>query len=153
MAVRAEHHTFGTDHIGTQVAEQFANFIGGGIAHGVGHVQCGGAGSHCGVEDVHQKITFGAKRIFGRKLNIIHMLARQRYTHDGVLDHLLAAHVQFELTMQRAGGNEGVDARRGGTVQGACAGFDIAGVAARQCGNRGGAHVAGDGVHRAEIGR
>ena len=50
--------------------------------------------------------------------------------------HLLRRHLQFVLHMQRAGGEEGVDARPRGVAQGLPGAIDVGAVGARQPGDR-----------------
>ena len=79
------------------------------------------------------------------------MLAREFHAHDHVLDDLCAAHAELVLAMQRAGRDEGMDARRSGAIERARAGFDIPRMATGEGGDRRAAHLARNGVNGAEI--
>jgi hypothetical protein len=65
------------------------------------------------VEYAHQEIDVGAHRIFGRKLDIVRVLACPADRLDGLLDHLIGRHAQLLLHVDRAGRDEGVDAAAG----------------------------------------
>ncbi len=151
VAVAAEDHVVGADHFALEAGEQLAHFFGRAVADGVGHVQRGRARSNRGAEDLDQVFGFGADRILGRKLDVVDVLARQRYCGDRRRQHLVLVHVQLVQSVQRAGRDEGVDARALGFLDGARAGLDIAAGGARQAGNRGAAHFAGNARNCGEI--
>ncbi len=130
--MRAEDDLVGTFHAGDQTREHAADFFRRGEADRVGQIDRGGAGGDRHAGDLGQEIFFGASCILGRKFHIVDIAARQRYVPVHRFQHLLAAHAQLVLAMQRAGGQEHMQARVCSCFQRLGRGFDIGLQAARQ---------------------
>ncbi|EEF93541.1 hypothetical protein CATMIT_01827, partial [Catenibacterium mitsuokai DSM 15897] len=152
VAVGAEHRFFGVAHVGTQVFEQRADLAGRGVADGVGDVQRARAGGDRRAADLDQVLGLGAQRVLAGELDVVDIAARLLDRGDGAFQHLLPVQVELVLAVQRAGGDEHMDARLGRAFQRARAGFDVAGVTARQGRQRRGAHFAHDRAHALEVG-
>lgn len=132
VAVRAEDDLVGTFHAGDQAREHATDFFRRGEADRVGQIDRGGAGGDRHAGDLGQEIFFGAGCILGRKFHIVDIAARQRHVSVHRFQHLLAAHAQLVLAVQRAGGQEHMQARVCGCLQRLGRGFDIGLQAARQ---------------------
>lgn len=147
VAVRAEDHGVGTFHAGDQAREHAADFFRRGKAHRVRQIDRGGTGSDRHARHLGQEILFGAGGVFGGELDVVDIAARQRHMLVHRLQHLLAAHAQLVLAVQRAGGQEDMQARIGGCLQRTCRGFDVGLQAARQHRQRGATQLAADHRH------
>jgi hypothetical protein len=114
----------GEDHAGDfhaidQILDQRAEFLGGGVADGVGDVQRVGPGlGHGGVE-VDQVVAVAAGHVLGGELDVVGVGAGQFDGLDGAPDVLLAGDLEHVLQVDVGAGAEGVDA-----TQLAAAGFD-----------------------------
>jgi hypothetical protein len=87
-----------------------ANCSGHVVADGVGHVDGLRAGLDHGLEDAHQEIDLGAAGVLGRELDVVGVFARPADRLHRLLDDLVGRHAQLLLHVDRAGGDEGVDA-------------------------------------------
>ena len=97
-------------HVLAQVAEQLREFVRHRVADGVRNVDRGGAGFDDGFDHLREEIELGARGVFGRELDVIAELARDLHALDRRADDLLLRHVELELAMDGAGGEEHVDA-------------------------------------------
>jgi len=114
----------------TDVGEDFAVGLGGGVADGVGHVDRGGAGLDGGVDDLFQEVELRAAGVFGGELDVIRVLAGGGNRVDGELDDVFLALAQLVLAVDLAGGAEDVDAAGLGVLDGLAGAFDVLGVTA-----------------------
>ena len=64
------------------------------------------------LEHAAQEVRVGAVAVLGRELHVGAQVAREAHRQLGLLEHLVGRHAQLLLHVQRAGGDEGVDARR-----------------------------------------
>ena len=65
-----------------------------------------------GLEDAAEEIHVGAHRVLGRELHVVGEAARELHRPHGGLQHRVRLHAQLVLHVDRAGGDERVDARR-----------------------------------------
>ena len=112
VAVRRPDHLVGIRHALDQLLHALAPQGGNAVADGVGHVERFGAGLDHLVEDADQKIHVGAHRILGREFDVVGIFERELDRLDRRLDHLVGLHAQLLFHVDRAGGDEGVDAAR-----------------------------------------
>jgi hypothetical protein len=77
--------------------------------------------------------------------------ARQLDGGDGFLQHLLLAFLELVYEVNRAGGDEGVDARAFGVLQALGGALHVQGAAAGQCGHLRPGELAADGIDGLEI--
>ena len=94
-----------------QVADELAVQLGDRVAHGVGDVDRGRAFGDHRLEHAAQEVGVGAVAVLGRELDVAAQVAREAHRQPGLLEHLVGRHAQLLLHVQRAGGDEGVDAR------------------------------------------
>src|SRR3546814_8699175 len=84
----------------------------------------------------------GACAGLGRPLDVVAEVAGVADTVDHRLVHRLRLHLELELHVQRAGGDEGVDARGRGALQGLGGAVDVAaGGAGEACNARSEEHT------------
>ena len=62
------------------------------------------------LEDAAQEIDVRAPRVLGGELDVVGVLARELHRLHRRLEHLVGLHAQLLLHVDRAGGDEGVDA-------------------------------------------
>ena len=127
-----------------QALEQAADLRRRGVAQGVGHVDGGGAGGDRRGDHFGQEILLGAGAVLGGEFDVVDEAARVRDAGRGQVQHLLLAHAQLVLAMQRAGGDEQVQARLRRRLQRARRDLDVVGQAARQHAQGGVAQFARD---------
>ena len=132
-----------------------AYWLGHRVADGVGDVDRGGAGFDGLFDDLGEEIEFGAGGVFGRELDVVaHSPWRAgRLRRPGWTISSLAI-LQLELAMDGAGGEEDVDARLGGVLQGARPARSMsAGLQRARPQMIGPCDLARDRLHRLEIAR
>ena len=131
-----------------------AYWLGHGVADRVGDVDRGGAG----LDGAPRRPRPGNPARCGRRPPARTRCPRctavaRLHALDGPADDLLLGHLELELAMDGAGGQEDVDARLRAVAQGFTGAVDVGGVAASQAANDRSLHLAGDGLHRLEIAR
>ena len=153
VAVRGEHDALRIDgrNALAHFAEHLAVFLRGGVAHGVGHVDGGGAGFDGDAHHLDQKIAIGAGRVFGRKLDVVGQRARQAHRFAAELERLGAADLQLVFQMQIARRQEDVDAGAVGKLQRAGGHLDVFGLGAGQRRDARLAYGLGDGGDGREV--
>ena len=78
-----------------------------------------------GLRNGFQVLGLGARAVLGRKLHVVHMAPRQLHRGHGFVQHLRPRLFELVLQMNVAGGDEGVDARPPGVLQGLGGAFHI----------------------------
>jgi hypothetical protein len=151
MAMRAEGDAVDAAHLALQPPDQFEVFTGRGEADRIRHVDRAGTGLDDGAEQLDEEVGFGARRVFGRELDVLAQGTRLAHAGDRTLDDLGLAHAQFHFAMDRARRDEDVDARLRGVLQCCGRGADIGLVAARQPANLRIADTACDRLHGVEV--
>ncbi len=104
----------------------------GGVAHGVGHIDGGGAGLDGDAHHLHQKVAVRAGGVLGRKLHVVAQRARQAHRFAAEVQRLRAADLQLVFEMQIARSQKDVDAGAVGKLQGARGHLDVFGLGAGQ---------------------
>jgi hypothetical protein len=104
-------------------------------------------------EHAAQEIHFGAHRVLGGELDVVGVFVRQLDRLDRRLDHLIGLHAQLLFHVDRAGGDEGVDAPRRGRLDRLAGGAHVAFVGARQRADRGVLDGFGNGADRFGVAR
>ena len=132
-------------------AEHLAVFFGRGVAHGVGHVDGGGAGFDGDAHHLDQKVAIGAGGVFGRELDIVDKRAGQAHGFAGAVERLLAADLELVFEVQVARGEEDVDAGAVGKLDRAGGHLDVFLLGARQGGDARLANGLGDGGDGGEV--
>ncbi len=90
--------------------EHAFHVLGQRVADGVGQVDRGGTGADRRLGAAAEEVDVAARRVLGRPLHVIGMLACQGDGIDGGGDHLVGLHAQLVFHVQRAGGDDDVDA-------------------------------------------
>ena len=147
VAVDGDVHILDAVHILPQVADQIVHLLGGGVAHGVGDIQCGGAGGNGPLIAPGQELPIGAGGVLGRELNIVAVVLGIGHHFADALEDLLAAHLQLIFHVDVAGGQEHMDAGVLCALHRVPGNVDIAlGTAGKACHHRL-FHRSGDGLH------
>ena len=81
------------------------------VADGVGNVDRRRPRLDRGLDTAAQEIMLGARAVLRRPLDVVGMVARVGHAVDDRPVHLFRLHLELEFHVQRAGRNEGVDAR------------------------------------------
>src|SRR5207248_8998833 len=102
------------------------------VADGVGDVDRGGPRLDGLLDDLGEEVELGARGVLRRELDVGAVGARPADALDGPAEDLVLGHVQLELAVYGAGGEEDVDARARGLGQGGPGAVDVGVVAARQ---------------------
>ena len=144
VAVDADHRLVDVGHPVLQHGDAAAHFRRRGVAHGVRDVDGRGPGLDRRLDDLAQKVVFGAGRVLRRKLHVVAVLDGPLHAGHGPLDDLFAGHPQLEFAMDRAGRQEHVDPRPRGLLQRLPGPVDVRFVAASQAAHRGSANRLGD---------
>ena len=110
VAVHREPHAVDAAHVLAQVAEQLRELVRHRVADGVGDVDGGGAGRDRRLDHLRQELELGARGVLGRELDVLAQLARALHALGRGAQDLLLRHVELVLAMDRAGGEEHVDA-------------------------------------------
>ena len=100
-----------------QRLDEVAIQLGYGITHGVGHVDGGGTLGDHRLEHTAEEVRVAAVAVFGAELDVTDQIARKAHRLLGLFQHLVRRHAQLLFHVQRAGGNERVDARTVGTLE------------------------------------
>ena len=124
-----------------------------GVADGVGDVDRRGAGFDDALDDLGEEVELGAGGVFRRELDVVADGLGALDALDGPADDLVLGHLELELAMDGAGGQEDVDARPRRIAERCPGAVDVVGVAAGQAADDRALDLAGDGLHRLEIAR
>ena len=151
VAVNGDDRLVDVRHAVHQHGDQRGEFLGHRIADGVRNIDRAGAALDRRLDAAAKEVMLAAGTILGRPLDIVAELARIADAVGDRLMHLLRLHLQLELHMQRAGGDEGMDARAGGALQRFPGAIDVAARRARQAGDGRCFRLAGDLAHRLEV--
>src|SRR5688500_4961077 len=131
--------------------DQLAELLRHRVAHGIRDVDGAGALLDHRLEHAAEEIEVRARAVLGRELDVRAGVAREAHRQLRLLEHLLGRHAQLLFHVQRAGGDEGVDAPGFRAGQRIDAALDVAVVGAAQAAYRRVLHRVGDGAHRFEI--
>ena len=132
---------------GTRVAQhrdQLEIFLRRRIAHRVGNIDRGGARPDRQFHAAAEEIALGAGGVLGAPFHIVGEVARARDRRADRIEHRVRAHLQLVLHMDRAGGDEGVDARTLGALERFAGAVDILEAGARQAADHRVLHALGD---------
>src|SRR5690606_14186894 len=148
---RDEHVLAVTLHLGDDAADHLAVVPGGGEPDGVGDVDRGRTGVHRGLAHGDHELDVGTGGVLGGVLDVVGVLtgAGHARLHRG--EHLLLAHLQLVLHVDGRGGQEGVDPRAGGVLDGLPGGVDVHRVGPGQSRHHGPVDLAGDALYRLEV--
>src|SRR5690606_28067846 len=91
---------------------------GDGVAHGVGDVQRAGAVVDGDLEHLAHEVEVRAGRVLGRELDVVGVAASVRHRLGRLGLHLVGGHAQLVAHVDLAGGQEDVDARPVGRLDG-----------------------------------
>ena len=125
--------------------------LGHGIADRIGNIDGGGTLGNHGLADSHQEVHVAAVAVFGAEFDIGHQVARKSHRAARLLQYFFRAHAQLHFHVQRAGGNEGVDARPFAALQRIGGAADVAIVGACQRTDGGVLDGVGNGLDALEI--
>src|SRR5687768_15615804 len=151
VAVHAPHRLVRVGHLLPDSPDEFAELLRHRVAHGVRDVDGGGAFLDHRLEHAAEEIEVGARPVLGRELDVRAGIPRIAHREPGLLVHLLGRHAQLLFHVQRAGGDEGVDAPGVRPLQRVDAALDVAVVRAAQAAHGRVPDGAGDGAHRLEV--
>ena len=132
VAMRREDGLIRVRHALAQHLDHLVELLRHGVADGVGHVDRGSAGLDRGLHAAAQEIRLGARCVHRRPFHIVGMRAGPRHRGDHDLEHLLRAHLQLILPVDRRGADEGVDAAPLGMAHRFARPVDVLRIAARQ---------------------
>ena len=111
MAMHRPHRLIGIRNALAQIADQAAELLRHRVADGIRHVDGRRPRFDHLFEDAAQKIEIRTAGVFGRKLDIVGVFARPFDRAHSLVDHLRRLHAQFLFHVDRAGRDEGVNAR------------------------------------------
>ncbi len=110
VAMHRERHAPDATHVLAQVAEQLGELVRHRVADRVGMLTVVAPASITASTTSARNSRFGARGVLGRELDVVAELARDLHALDGAADDLVLRHVELVLAMDRAGGEEHVDA-------------------------------------------
>ena len=116
VAVNADHGLIDVGHAFFERANDIAVLRRRGVANRVGNVDGGGAGRDGGFDDLAEEIDFGAGGVFGREFDVVAIADGALHAGDRAVNDFVLIHLEFELAMDGAGGEEDVDPRRRGRL-------------------------------------
>src|SRR4051812_10638497 len=151
VAMDAPHRLVRVRYTLAQLADELAELLRHGVADRVRNVDGSGALLDHRFQHAAKEIDLRAAAVLRRELDVRAMLAREAYRELRLLVHLLRRHAQLLLHVQRARGDEGVDAPGPRVLQRIDAALDVAVVRAAQAAHHRVLHRAGDGAHRLEV--
>ena len=123
-------------HVLLQVPEDRPELLGRRVAHRVGDVDRGGSRVDRLFDHFAEKIQLGACRVLRRELHVVAVPGRPAHHLDGRCDDLRLVHLQLELAVDRAGGQEYVEASLLGILQRRPRTIDVLDPTPRQAANR-----------------
>ena len=143
---------FGTRSL--QRADHAGVLRGHGVADGVGDVDRRRAGLDRRLDDLAEEVELGAGGVLGGELDVVAVAlgpAARSSTARSMI--FVAGHLELELAVDRAGGQEDVDPRRLGVLERLPGAVDVALVAAGQAADGRAGDLGGDRADRLEVAR
>ena len=131
--------------------EPLGVLLGNAVADGVGDVERRRAGVDRDLQHLAHEVEVRSGRVLRRELDVVGVLLGVGDGATGLDLHLIGRHPQLVLHVDLAGGDEDVDAGRGGRLDGLPAPVDVGQRGAGQPTDDGAAHGGGDGLHRFEV--
>ena len=151
MAVHAENGLVAVGRVLDDVLDEGREFVRLGIAHGIGQVDGGRPGLDGRLHHPAEEILVRTGGVLGGEFHVVG-IARAA-THPGLdhLEHHLRLLAQLVLHVQGRRGEEGVDARTPGHLDGLPAAVDVVVHATGQTGDLDVARLLGDAAHGLEV--
>src|SRR5919198_3118655 len=135
-----------------QLAHEFAELLRHRVAHRVRDVDRGRAFVDHRLEHAAEEVELGAAAVFRRELDVGAGIAGKAHREPRLLIDLFRRHAQLLLHVERARGDERMDAPRTlGPLERVDAALDVAVVRPAQAADGGLLHGIGDGAHRLEV--
>src|SRR5207245_4286643 len=106
-------------------------------ADGVGNVDRRRALLDRGLDDLGHELDVGAASVLGGELDVVAVLLRVRDRRSRLPEHVLASGLELTLDVDVRGGDEGVDARALGVLDGVPGCVDVLRRRAREAADRG----------------
>ena len=125
VAMHRDHRLVDVRHTVLDHADEIRELLGIGVADGVRDVDGGGASGDRAFDTTTKEIMLGPRAVLTGPLDVIDMVSRARHAVNHRLMHLIGRHLQLDAHMQRAGGDERVDALSLGRLQGLRRTIDI----------------------------
>jgi hypothetical protein len=135
VAMHRDHRLVDVRHAVHQHRDEGAELLRQGVADGVGNVDRAGPRPDRALDAAAQEVVLAARAVLGRPLDVGAQIAGVGDAVDDRLMDRLGRHLQLELHMQRAGRDEGVDARPGGAGQRLPGPVDVLARGPRQAGH------------------
>ncbi len=110
MAVGGKNDFFGAGHAAAEHGKNAFHVFGDGVADGVRDVDGGGTRDDGGFDAAAQKVRFGAAAVFGGPFHVVHEFAGEGDGGAGEFEDRVRLHFQLVFHVERAGGEEDVDA-------------------------------------------
>ena len=110
MAVHGKNGAVDIRYMFLHVADHVIILRGRGEAHGIRQVHRGSPGIDDRLDHLRQVVELRAAGVLGGELHVIHQALGETHPGHGHGDDLLLALLELELAVQRAGGQESVDA-------------------------------------------
>ena len=151
VAVDRELDVPGLLHVLQDVGDQGLHLGGGGVAHGVGEVDHGRAVLNGDPDHLGQELQIGAGGVLGGKLHVRGILLGVGRHGGSPLQDLLGGHLQLVLHVEGAGGDEQVNPRVGGVLDGLPGGVDVLLGGPGQRGHGAVLYLPGDGLDRLKV--
>src|SRR5712692_8372432 len=152
VAMHAPHRLVRVRYFFPDFSYQFAELLRYGITDGVGNVDGGRAFLDRRLEHAAQEVELRARAVLGRELDVRAGFPGVAHREPCRLEHLLGRHPELLLHVQRAGGDEGMDAPGSFRVlQRVDAALDVAVVRAAQAADRRLPDGLRDRAHRLEV--
>ncbi len=134
-----------------QVADGGGVLLRHGVANRVRDVDRGRSRLDGSLHDFRQEVELRSGRVFGREFNVFAVFLRPVDALDGPAQDFLLGHLQLEFAVNRARGQEDVDARPGGAVQGFPGAVDVVPIAPSQPADHRPFNLPGDRLHGLEV--
>ena len=147
VAVDGDVGVFNAFHVFFQIGDELRHLLGRGVAHGVRHVERGGAGGHGVGVALCQKRGIGPGSVLSGELNVVAEALGIGHHGADALEDLLPGHLELILHVDIAGGQEHVDPGMLGFLHRVPGGVDVALGAAGQAGHGAVGHSGGNGLH------
>ena len=84
-------------HALAQIANEFTIQLGNRIAHGIGHIDGGGAFVDHRLDHAAQEVGLAAVAVFGAELDVLDQITAKAHRLLGLFQHLLGCHAQLFL--------------------------------------------------------
>ncbi len=151
VAMDADHRPIDVRHALAERADHAAHLLGHGVADGVGNVDGRGPGVDGRGDHFAEEINLGAGGVFGRELDVWAIARGSAHAGHGPANDLGLVHLELELAMDGAGGQEDVNASLLGVLQRLPGTIDVLIVAASQPADDWAANLLGDSLDGIEI--